>query len=198
MHADWVMDDRSVFTSPVRVGYGEQNRLAGVQSTFTLDQVKLTRDHPGEEALCLVRARVPGSKTESVLVACSVLPCQGPLDRGLDCGTYPRAGASLAPQFSAVLQHHVGRIVEERRENKPVVWGGDFNQELLWSIKLAPLRTPRASGCFDATGQGSWPRRALMAHGEIASADDCGGAHLDSLHRRKRKGERGVRLVRPA
>jgi endonuclease/exonuclease/phosphatase family metal-dependent hydrolase len=41
----------------------------------------------------------------------------------------------LAPQFSAVLQQHVGRIEAALRENEPVVWGGDFNQDMAGSAK---------------------------------------------------------------
>ena len=60
-------------------------------------------------------------------------------------------GEGLAPQFSAVLQHHVGRIEEERRENEPVVWGGDFNQKLSGSIKAGTAE--RRSELLDAFKQ---------------------------------------------
>jgi hypothetical protein len=83
------------------------------------------------EALCLVRTKVPDSETQSVLVACSVMPWRGPPNwwSGL---REVSTGEGLAPQFSVVLQHchHVRRIEVEHRGKEPIVWGGDFNQEL--------------------------------------------------------------------
>ena len=45
----------------------------------------------------------------------------------------------------------MGRIEEERRENEPVVWGGDFNQKLSGSIKAGTAE--RRSELLDAFKQ---------------------------------------------
>ena len=51
VHADWVMEGgHAVKISPNRPGYKRQQRLAGVQSTFVLEQLEGSNDHPGEEA----------------------------------------------------------------------------------------------------------------------------------------------------
>lgn len=90
-----------------------------------------------------MRASVPGgAETDSVLVACSVMPWRG---GGKSWSRLPEfsKGEGLAPQFSAVLQHHVGRIEAERREDEPLVWGGDFNQELSGPIKAGTVEGRR-------------------------------------------------------
>ena len=43
-------------------------------------------------------------------------------------------GEGHAPQFSAILQHHLSRIKAARLLDEPVIWGGDFNQELTGPI----------------------------------------------------------------
>ena len=144
VHADWVTEGgQAVTVSPNRPGYKRQQRLAGVQSTFVLEQLEGSSEHPGEEALCMVRASVPGgAETGSVLVACSVMPWRG---GGKSWSRLPEfsKGEGLAPQFSAVLQHHVGRIEAVRREGEPLVWGGDFNQELTGPIKAGTVEGRR-------------------------------------------------------
>ena len=143
VHADWVIEGQAVKISPNRPGYKRQQRLAGVQSTFVLELLEGSNDHPGEEALCLVRASVPGTaETDSVLVACSVMPWRG---GGKSWSRLPEfsKGEGLAPQFSAVLQHHVGRIEAARRKDEPLVWGGDFNQELSGPIKAGTVEGRR-------------------------------------------------------
>jgi hypothetical protein len=141
VHADWAMDGQAVSMSPRRQGYKRQHRLAGVQSSLPLDRLERPNNHPvEEEALCLVRVRTPDSETQSVLVACSVMPWGAAKWWSGLREVSKREG--LAPQFSAVLQHHVGRIEAERRPNERVIWGGDFNQELLGSSKAGS-----AEGC---------------------------------------------------
>lgn len=138
VHADWTMDDQAVPVSPLRVGYRRQHRLAGVHSSLPLDRLEGQDHHPAEEALCLVRVKTPESPTHSVLVACSVMPWRGAAKWWSGLREISK-GEGLAPQFSTVLQHHVGRIDAERLPNEPVVWGGDFNQELSGPIKAGTV-----------------------------------------------------------
>jgi hypothetical protein len=142
VHANWAMNGQKVSMSPERTGYKRQHRLAVVQSTFDLGLLESASDHPGEQSLCLVRASVPSSETGSVLVACSVLPWRG-AGRWWSGLREASDGEGLAPQFSAVLKHHVGRIHAARRPNEPIVWGGDFNQELHRPIKAGTVEGRR-------------------------------------------------------
>ena len=49
-------------------------------------------------------------------------------------------GEGHPPQFSAVLQHHLSRIKAARLTDEPVVWGGDFNQELSGPITAGTIQ----------------------------------------------------------
>jgi endonuclease/exonuclease/phosphatase family metal-dependent hydrolase len=86
-----------------------------------------------EESLCLARVQLPeGARASTVLVACSVLPWGG---AGKWWPGLPEK--SLNAQQIFVLEHHMDRIDVAWDREEPIVWGGDFNQELR---DLAPER----------------------------------------------------------
>jgi endonuclease/exonuclease/phosphatase family metal-dependent hydrolase len=91
-------------------------------------------DRPAaEESLCLARVGLPESApARSVLVACSVLPWKG---AGKWWPGLPERYLNDQQEF--VLEHHLHRIAEARDGDEPILWGGDFNQEL---VDLQPER----------------------------------------------------------
>src|SRR5690349_4716650 len=102
----------------------EQGRWAAIESSWPSVALHSTGDleHPAEEGLVLNRFQL-GDRT--VLVACSVLP-------GGDYRSYwARLPDVPLDQLGLVLNHHVGRIVAERRRGELMIWGGDFNQPLI-------------------------------------------------------------------
>ncbi|MGY1736995.1 endonuclease/exonuclease/phosphatase family protein [Geodermatophilus sp. SYSU D00684] len=114
-----------VFTSLKRGIGPESLRWAAIQTTLPTGELRTKGDpdHPGEESLVLSRVRMGG---RSALAACSVLPYRG-ADK--DWG---RLTGSHSEQFRFVLKHHVARIADEREsKDEPLIWGGDFNQELV-------------------------------------------------------------------
>jgi endonuclease/exonuclease/phosphatase family metal-dependent hydrolase len=130
VHADWAIAGQAMAMSPQRRGYDRQNRHAGVHSTLPMERLEIRDEHPAEEeSLCLVRVKTADSGISSVLVACSVMPWRG-ASRWWSGLREVSNGEGLAPQFTAVLQHHVRSIVAARLPKEPVIWGGDFNQEL--------------------------------------------------------------------
>jgi endonuclease/exonuclease/phosphatase family metal-dependent hydrolase len=130
VNAEWAADGQDVSMSPHRRGYEGRLRLAGVHSRLPLEQLDMPAGHPvEEEALCLVRAKTSESETESILIACSVLPWRGAAKWWSGLRDVSKEDG-VARQFSAVLEHHLGRIKAARLPKEPVVWGGDFNQEL--------------------------------------------------------------------
>jgi len=140
VHANWGIATPHSSISPQRSGYERQHRLAGVFSSLPHDRLEGPSDHVAEEeALCLVRVKTPDSAAQSVLVACSVMPWRGAAKwwSGLEEAS---KGEGLAPQFSAVLAHHVSRIKSARRRDEPVIWGGDFNQELSGPISAGTIQ----------------------------------------------------------
>jgi hypothetical protein len=130
VHRDWAVDGFVV--SPPRGGAPEFKRWAGIGTALPFAELRTAGDpeHPGEEGLRLARLRLEGTTTGSLLVACSVLPWRG-------CGKYwPGLPEGQAAEFTHVLDHHVDRIAAERLPGEPIVWGGDFNQQLtapFWS-----------------------------------------------------------------
>ncbi len=122
VHRDW--DPRGgtfAVSRPRSFDPDAPKRWAGVETSLPLTTLPSQGEHPGEEGLVLARVQVDG---RDVLVACSVLPW-----RGAEQYWYGLPDGQIA-QFHSVLQHHVERIRTERREDEPLVWGGDFNQAL--------------------------------------------------------------------
>ena len=122
VHRDWDPRGGSIAVSPPRSFDPEApKRWAGIETRLPLTPVSAGDDHPGEEGLSLARIEVDGRQ---VLVACSVLPWSG-------AGKYWHGlPKGQIDQFAFVLDHHVSRISAERRDDEPLVWGGDFNQPL--------------------------------------------------------------------
>jgi hypothetical protein len=123
VHSDWRPRGRELIVSPSRSWGAERQRWAAIESSSTVEQ--LTPDagaqHPGEEGLALARVEHEGLR---VLVACSVLPL---LDSGDNWEGLPEGRSE---QFRFVLDHHVSRIRAARQDGEPIIWGGDFTQEL--------------------------------------------------------------------
>jgi hypothetical protein len=128
VNAGWATSHGRLVTSPARSYGREQDRWAGIQTRLPITQLMDGGEGPAaaEEALCLARVELPDSAgSSSVLVACSVLPWGG-------AGQY---WPGLPPKFlndqaEFVLGHHAARIHAARNEGEPVIWGGDFNQQL--------------------------------------------------------------------
>ena len=140
VHRDWESPSGWFSVSPARGGAcRDTKRWAGIQTQLPIEPLD---DWPtdvaaAEESLCIARVRLPeGAQTTSVLVACSVLPWRG-------AGRYwpgiPEKDFNAQQNF--VLEHHMNRIGAAWDGEEPIVWGGDFNQELR---TLAPER--RAAG----------------------------------------------------
>jgi len=123
VHRDW---PQLAAVSPPRRIANEVKRWAGIQTTLPLGQLRTTGDptHAGEEGLSPARLHL-GDGSTSVLVACSVLPWKG----AGQC--WPGLPSGQLEEFRHVLDHHVARIHDERRDGEPVIWGGDFNQPLV-------------------------------------------------------------------
>lgn len=129
IHRDWNSSSGWVSVSGPRGGDSpDTKRWAGIQTDHPMTPL---HDGPtdapaAEESLCLARIRLPeGHKTRSVLVACSVLPWGG---AGKWWPGLPEK--YLNDQQAFVLEHHVDRIDDAWDREEPIVWGGDFNQEL--------------------------------------------------------------------
>ncbi|MGY1814353.1 endonuclease/exonuclease/phosphatase family protein [Blastococcus sp. SYSU D00820] len=126
VHRDWISPAGQVACSPPRGGAASDvRRWAAVQTALPMTQLD---DGAGarpqaEESLSLARVHLPDAT--SLLVACSVLPWGG-------CARYwpGLPGNRLDDQQAFVLEHHVRRIAEAWDGAEPIVWGGDFNQEL--------------------------------------------------------------------
>jgi endonuclease/exonuclease/phosphatase family metal-dependent hydrolase len=138
----------------------------------------------GEEGLVLARLQLDGAST--VLVACSVLPWK-------DAGQYwPGLPPGQVAEFRHVLDHHVARISAERLEGEPLIWGGDFNQQL----------TPPFSS---TTAQGAQALRAafdglalipLTEHAQHLNGTSYAIDHL-AVSRDLVTGEKGAEVHRP-
>lgn len=124
VHRDWTPDRGRLVVSAERGGAPTEKRWSAIQTELPLGELRMPADpsHAGEEGLVLARLLLDGGS--SVLVACSVLPWKG-------AGTYwPGLPTGQAAEFCHVLDHHVARISAERRADEPLIWGGDFNQQL--------------------------------------------------------------------
>jgi hypothetical protein len=128
VHRDWNSSSGWVCVSPPRGGGPDIKRWAGIQTRLPITQLY---DGPtdvaaAEESLCLARVALPeGARADSVLVACSVLPWGG---AGKWWPGLPEK--YLNDQQAFVLEHHVNRIHDSWDKQEPILWGGDFNQEL--------------------------------------------------------------------
>jgi hypothetical protein len=130
-------------------------RWSGIQTRFRMDEVSVgsTDRRAAEESLCLARIHLPeGSTPGTVLVACSVLPWRG---AGKHWPGLPEKYLDHQQQF--VLEHHVARIEEAWDGQEPIVWGGDFNQELV------DLSHERKQAGFRLAGTGSGIERLRAA-----------------------------------
>jgi hypothetical protein len=142
--------------SPPRGGALEDHRRwAGIQSRFRLDPIRAGEDdHPAaQESLCLARVHLPEtSDAATVLVACSVLPWGG-------AGKYWQGlpDKYLNDQQAFVLSHHIARIKEAWDEKEPIIWGGDFNQELV------PLSAERRKAGYRLAGTSAGIERLRAA-----------------------------------
>jgi hypothetical protein len=129
VHRDWGWASGFWAVSPRRGGEtADTKRWAGIQTRLRMTQLHdcPTDRPPAEESLCLARVHLPdGAAARSVLVACSVLPWGG---AGKWWPDLPEKYLNDQQEF--VLEHHLHRIADARDGNEPVIWGGDFNQEL--------------------------------------------------------------------
>jgi hypothetical protein len=129
VHRDWESGSGAVMVSPPRAGDSpDTKRWAAIQTRLPMTQL---HDGPtdraaAEESLCLVRVHLPeGATAQSVLVACSVLPWGG---AGKWWPGLPEKYLNAQQEF--VLAHHADRIDDAWDREEPILWGGDFNQEL--------------------------------------------------------------------
>lgn len=129
VHQDWVSSSGWVSVSAQRGGNGPgTKRWAGIQTHLPMTPLdEGPTDVPAaEESLCLARVHLPPEKAaKSVLVACSVLPWGG---AGKWWPGLPEK--YLNAQQSFVLDHHMKRIDDAWDREEPIIWGGDYNQEL--------------------------------------------------------------------
>ncbi|GAB3345377.1 hypothetical protein GCM10027300_03380 [Modestobacter lapidis] len=129
VHRDWDSSSGWVSVSGPRRGDSpDTKRWAGIQTHLSITPIhEGPTDAPAaEEALCLARVQLPeGAESRSVLVACSVLPWGG---AGKWWPGLPEK--YLNDQQAFVLEHHIDRIDDAWDRQEPIVWGGDFNQEL--------------------------------------------------------------------
>lgn len=128
---NWPTRNREPVISPNRADGPGYKRWASIDTALALGELRTVGDSrcPGEESLCLARLKHQGQTPSTVLIACSVLPWK---DADKYWTTLP---SGQARQFRRVLDHHVERITDERYDDEPLIWGGDFNQPLtgpLW------------------------------------------------------------------
>jgi hypothetical protein len=136
VHSDWGWSSGNWAVSPPRSGEApDTRRWAGIQTQLPMTQLlDDSTDRPAaEESLCLARVHLPESvPVRSVLIACSMLPFRG---AGKWWPGLPERYLNDQQEF--VLEHHLHRIAEARDGDEPILWGGDFNQEL---VDLQPER----------------------------------------------------------
>ncbi|WP_375791630.1 endonuclease/exonuclease/phosphatase family protein [Geodermatophilus sabuli] len=146
---DWDPRGGRLVVAPPRGIDNKEKRWAGIETALPLGGLRErpTLEHAAEEGLALTRLEVGGARPSSVLVACSVLPWRG-------AGEYwPGLPVSQAAQFRYVLDHHVARIGAERLPGEPLIWGGDFNQQLtrpFWGATVGGATALRSA--FDRLG----------------------------------------------
>jgi hypothetical protein len=165
VHRDWdPVADRFVVSPPRGVSPVEK-RWAGVHTSIPFGPLRTVGDpsHAGEEGLCLARLQLGQT---SVLVACSVLPWRGADQywQGLPSGQ--------VAAFRYVLDHHVRRIRAERLDGEPLIWGGDFNQQLVrpfWSTTVGGAEALREA--FDELGLVALTEKAEHLNGNAFAID---------------------------
>jgi hypothetical protein len=185
VHRDWGRSDRGFVVAPERGAAPAHKRWSGIEARLPLGELRTTGDsvHPGEEGLVLARLRLDDAS--SVLVACSVLPWKG-------AGTYwPGLPAGQSAELRHVLDHHVSRISAERLDGEPLIWGGDFNQQLtapFWYTTAEGAGALRAA--FDGLGLVALTERAEHLNGNsyaidhlAVSRDLVTGAQIAEVHR---------------
>jgi hypothetical protein len=184
---DWDPRGRSFVVSPSRALPPDEKRWAAIETSLPLGELRSASasGHPGEESLCLARVQLGGGPS-SALVACSVLPWKGAGEywSGLPTGQFD--------QFKEVLDHHVARIAEERFEGEPLIWGGDFNQQLVRPFSGATLKGAVAlREAFQAFGLAPLTEHAAHLDGSLFAID-----HL-AVSREFLPVESGVTVHRP-
>ncbi|WP_374201715.1 endonuclease/exonuclease/phosphatase family protein [Blastococcus sp. KM273129] len=185
VHRDWTPGDGRFVVAPERGIAPAEKRWSGVETRLPLGDLRTSGDpsHAGEEGLTLARLEL--DRASSVLVACSVLPWKG-------AGPYwPGLPSGQAAEFRHVLDHHVARISAERLEGEPLVWGGDFNQQLTppyWFTTAEGAEALRAA--FDELGLVPLTERAEHLNGTshaidhlAVSRDLLAGEQIASVHR---------------
>jgi hypothetical protein len=144
-------------------------RWSGIQTRFRMEELfdGSSERWAAEESLCLARIHLPEEfAARTVLVACSVLPWGG---AGKHWPGLPEKYLDDQQQF--VLEHHIARIAQAWDEQEPIVWGGDFNQELVdlarerkqagYRLAGTTAGIPRLRAAFDRFGL-----RAVTEHSE--------------------------------
>jgi hypothetical protein len=168
VHRDWDAGGRQFVVSPPRGGSPAEKRWAGIATALPLGELRTagTEAHAGEEGLCLARVELGGQAPSSLLVACSVLPWKG-------AGQYwPGLPTGQVAEFCHVLDHHVSRIVDERLPGEPLIWGGDFNQQLtgpFWFTTEAGAAALRSA--FDGLGLVALTEKAQHLNGTSCAID---------------------------
>ncbi|MGY1780340.1 endonuclease/exonuclease/phosphatase family protein [Geodermatophilus sp. SYSU D01036] len=164
VHRDW--DPRGgafVVSRPRSFDPDAPKRWAGIETSLPQTGIPSQGEHPGEEGLVLARVEVDG---RDVLVACSVLPW-----RGAEKYWFGLPDGQIA-QFDSVLQHHLERIRAERREDEPLIWGGDFNQALQRPVYGGTVEGMVAlQSAFESLGLVALTAHAEHRNGHMRSID---------------------------
>ena len=190
VHRDWTSGKGRLTVSPERSVSPVEKRWAGIETDLPLGGLPTSAGsvHAGEEGLVL--ARLQPDEAASVLVACSVLPWRGAGDywQGLPSGQ--------AAEFRHVLDHHVARISAERLTGEPLIWGGDFNQQLtrpFWSATAEGARALQAA--FEKLGLVTLTEHAEHLNGTshaidhlAVSRDLLAGKQIAVVHRPQHDG----------
>jgi hypothetical protein len=124
VHRDWTSGKERLVVAAERGAAPAWKRWSGIETDLQLGELRTSGEssHAGEEGLVLARLQLDAGS--SVLIAGSVLPWK-------DAGQYwPGLPPGQVAEFRHVLDHHVARISAERLEGEPLIWGGDFNQQL--------------------------------------------------------------------
>jgi endonuclease/exonuclease/phosphatase family metal-dependent hydrolase len=77
-----------------------------------------------------------------------------------------------------VLDHHVARIADERLPGEPLIWGGDFNQQLtapFWSTTAVGSAALRSA--FDGFGLVAFTEQAQHLNGTSYAIDHLAVSH---------------------
>ncbi|WP_448609424.1 endonuclease/exonuclease/phosphatase family protein [Geodermatophilus sp. URMC 60] len=141
VHRDWDPRGGRLVVAPPRGIDRKEKRWAGIETALPLGELRTAggAEHAGDEALVLARLELGES---SVLVACSVLPWRGAGDY------WPGLPSGQAAQFRYVLDQHVARIQAGRLPGEPLIWGGDFNQQLgapFWGATVGGAKALRSA-----------------------------------------------------